>query len=135
VSWTCPACERTFKNENQPHSCGRYTVEQQFEGKPGHIVALYHVLEEAVTACGPCEIDPAKTAILMKRKVPFVSVKFRKQYLLVGIRLFREVDSPLVQSVFEFRPGLYENRIRLCDPAEIDETFRSWLQEAWRDAA
>jgi hypothetical protein len=98
-------------------------------------VALYHALEKTVVACGPCKIDPAKTAVLFKRSVPFVSVKFRMKYLLVGIRLFREIESPLLQSIFEFRPGLYENRVRLHEPGEIDDAFRGWIQEAWREAA
>jgi hypothetical protein len=39
--WTCTRCRRPFKNRNQAHSCGEFTVEQLLDSKPSKVVELY----------------------------------------------------------------------------------------------
>ncbi len=31
--WTCPQCGRQFANQNQSHTCARYTLAEHLEGK------------------------------------------------------------------------------------------------------
>ena len=50
--WTCPRCGRPFANRNQPHSCGRHTVEEHLAGKSPAVRALYAGFAALVEAGG-----------------------------------------------------------------------------------
>src|SRR5713226_1640300 len=62
--WTCPACRRQFKNRNQSHSCGQFTVEQLLAGMPPQIVELYERLDDVIRRCGEVVVAPTKTRVL-----------------------------------------------------------------------
>lgn len=134
MTWTCPTCEREFANENQWHSCGKFELENHFIDKPSGFVALYHGIEQVLTSCGECRIEPVKTAILFKRRITFVAVKPRKAYVGLGIRLLRDLTSERVTRVFQMSPGVYENRFKLYSIADLDEEMEAWLCESWSKA-
>lgn len=134
MAWTCPNCSRSFANKNQWHSCGKYELSEHFHGKAPGIVALYHAIEQAVLACGECRVEPAKTAILFKRRVTFVAIKLRQKYVGIGIRLRREVLDERVHQTFQMGPGLFENRFRLSHLHELDDGLCALFCEAWADA-
>jgi len=134
VSWTCPECGRSFANANQWHSCGRYELEDHFAGKSIDQVAVYQAIEEAVLACGPCEVQPAKTAILIRRRVTFMAVKIRTRWVDVGIRMQGDLESERVRESFQFSRGLFEHRFRLTALDEVDDEFRSWICRGWSES-
>lgn len=131
MAWQCPICEREFANESQWHSCGKFELTDHFIGRPPEFVALYHGIEQVLTSCGECRIEPAKTAILAKRRITFVAVKLRKTYVGLGIRLLRELSSERVNSVFQISPDVFENRFKLKSISDLDEELEGWLREAW----
>ena len=59
--WQCPKCERRFANENQAHSCGRFTVEDFLEGQNPEARGLFERFSMLVDDCGPYLYAPAKT--------------------------------------------------------------------------
>ncbi len=134
MAWTCPICSRSFANANQWHSCGKYELSDHFHGKTPVIVALYHGIEQAVLTCGECRVEPAKTAILFKRRVSFVAVKLRQKHVDIGIRLRREVSDSRVRQTFQMGPGLFENRFRLSNLDELDDGLFTLFCESWADA-
>lgn len=134
MTWTCPTCEREFAKENQWHSCGKYELTDHFVGRSPEFVALYHEIEQVLTSCGECRVEPAKTAILVKRRVTFVAVKMRKSYVGLGIRLLRELSADRVERVFQMSTSVFENRFKLHSISDLDQEMKEWLCEAW-DAA
>ncbi|GMQ81772.1 MAG: hypothetical protein BMS9Abin05_1208 [Rhodothermia bacterium] len=134
MAWKCPVCGREFANDNQWHSCGKFELADHFIGRPPEFVALYHGIEQVLTSCGECRIEPAKTAILAKRRITFVAVKLRKTYVGLGIRLLRELSSERVNSVLQMNPEVFENRFKLQSLSDLDDEMEGWLREAW-DAA
>jgi hypothetical protein len=81
VGNTCPRCRRPFKNRNQAHSCGQYTVEQLLDGKPSEVVELYDRFAALVLQCGEVVVAPTKTRVLFKVRTVFATAGLTKNWM------------------------------------------------------
>src|SRR5262245_13857827 len=104
--WTCPRCRRQFKNRNQAHSCGQYTLEQLLDGKPPGVVELYDRLSELVQRCGEVVVAPTKTRVLFKVRTVFASVAVTKNRLDLVFVLGRRLKHRRIKKAQEEYPGI-----------------------------
>ena len=128
--WTCPRCRRQFKNRNQAHSCGQYTVDQLLEGKPQEIVELYERLADLVRRCGEPVVAPTKTRVLFKVRTVFATVSVSKNWLDVVVVLGRRLKHRRIKKAQEEYPGIV-HCLRIEKEEDLDADLAGWLQEAY----
>jgi hypothetical protein len=128
--WTCPRCRRLFKNRNQAHSCGRFTVEQLLDDKPSQIVDLYDRFAELVLRCGEVVVAPTKTRVLFKVRTVFATVAVTKGWLDVVLVLGRRLKNRRIRKAEEEYPGMV-HFLRVESLEELDDDLLNWLQEAY----
>src|SRR6516162_522035 len=104
--WTCPRCRRQFKNRNQAHSCGQFTIEQLLDGKPSEVVELYDRFAELVLRCGEVVVAPTKTRVLFKVRTVFATVAVTKGWLDVVLVLGRRLKNRRIRKAEEEYPGM-----------------------------
>jgi Domain of unknown function (DUF5655) len=128
--WTCPRCRRQFKNRNQAHSCGQFTLEQLLDGKPQEIVELYERLADVVHRCAEVVVAPTKTRVLFKVRTVFASVAVSKNWLDVVFVLGRRLKHRRIKNAQEEYPGIV-HFLRIENEDDLDADLTSWLQEAY----
>jgi hypothetical protein len=128
--WTCPRCRRQFKNRNQAHSCGQFTVEQLLDGKPSEVVELYDRFTELVVRGREVVVAPTKTRVLFKVRTVFATVAVTRNWLDVVFVLGRRLKSRRIKKAQEEYPGIVHC---LCIEriADLDDDLATWLQEAY----
>jgi hypothetical protein len=127
--WTCPRCRRQFKNRNQAHSCGQFTVAQLLDGKPPEIVELYDQFAQQVLRCGEVVVAPTKTTVLFKVRTVFATVGVTKNWLDVVFVLGRRLKNRRIKKAQEEYPGIV-HRLRVERIEDLDEELAGWLEEA-----
>lgn len=130
--WTCPSCGRSFRNNNQYHSCAVFSVEKHLWNRPAGVVALYYLLEEMVRDLGGVTVDAMKSTILFRGETAFLSVAVRKKRLDVSLMLTKRITASNLIDVVEISPGRFVHKLRITHPDDLDETFRAWVWEAAR---
>ena len=128
--WTCPRCRRQFKNRNQAHSCGQFSVEQLLDGKPLDVVELYDRLAELVLRCGEVVVAPTKTRVLFKVRTVFASVAVANNWLDLVFVLGRRLKHRRIKKAQEEYPGIV-HFLRIEKVEDLDDDLASWLQEAY----
>src|SRR5262249_42338262 len=128
--WTCPRCRRQFKNRNQAHSCGRFTLAQLLDGKPQEIVKLYERLDDLIRRCGEVVVAPTKTRVLFKVRTVFASVAVSKNWLDVVFVLARRLKHRRIKKAQEEYPGIV-HFLRIERAEDLDDDLVGWLQEAY----
>jgi hypothetical protein len=130
--WSCPRCGRRFANTNQPHSCGRWTVDGFLRDASAHERALYDAFARAVHACGDVTDAPAKTRVGFQARMIFASVnRLKGGELRAHVVLTRRVEHARFTRVDELTPRCFVHHFTLCSPDEVDAAVRSWLAEAY----
>ncbi len=128
--WTCPRCRRRFKNRNQAHSCGQFTVGQHLDGKPTDVIELYQRLTELVQRCGEVVVAPTKTRILFKVRTVFATVAVTKNWLDLVFVLGRRLRHRRIKKAQAEYPGIV-HFLRIEKADDLDDDLASWLQEAY----
>lgn len=128
--WNCPRCRRQFKNRNQAHSCGQFTVEQLLDDKPQEIVELYERLDGLIRGCGQVVVVPTKTRVLFKLRTVFASVAVSKNWLDVVFVLGRRLKHRRIKKAQEEYPGIV-HFMRVEKEEDLDDALAGWLQEAY----
>ena len=90
--WTCPKCNRQFKNTNQDHSCMVIDLKSHFVGKQQNVIDTYKMLQDEVTKFEGIRINPVKNAILFTAKSHFLAVKPKKAWLDIEFVLDEKID-------------------------------------------
>jgi hypothetical protein len=128
--WTCPQCRRRFKNRNQAHSCGQFTVEQHLDSKPPEVVELYDRLADLIQRCGEVVVAPTRTRVLFKVRTAFATVGIAKNWLDLVFVLGRRLKHRRIKKAQEEYPGIV-HFLRIEKPEDLDEDLGRWLQEAY----
>jgi hypothetical protein len=128
--WTCPQCRRQFKNRNQAHSCGQFSIAQLLEDKPPEVVELYDRLAEVVLRCGEVVVAPTKTRVLFKVRTVFATVAVANHWLDLVLVLGRRLRHRRIKKAQEEYPGIV-HFLRIEKEEDLDDELASWLQEAY----
>ena len=81
--WTCPKCKRKFRNKNQDHSCGFFTIDGVFEKFPSKIFQLFEKIHSHVKNFGEMEIRAVKNGVMFSVNTTFLALKPHTNYLAV----------------------------------------------------
>ena len=131
MTWTCPTCNKKFRNKNQEHSCARVPIDDHFSGKPGNIRMIYDRLMQEVHRFGEVTVNPVKTSIQIKTGATFLSVKPKRDRVEIEFQLGREISTfPITRS---FRVS--KNRVLHCATLEsydqVNQEIVQWLRESY----
>jgi hypothetical protein len=93
-SWSCPVCGRRFKQRTAEHTCQLFTLDHHLAGKPPEVVALCNAYLAAAAESGPVSIEPLKTAIMLRTRSNFGSVRVTRKHLSCYLILGGLPDAP-----------------------------------------
>ncbi|MFQ5349326.1 MAG: DUF5655 domain-containing protein [Thermoanaerobaculia bacterium] len=132
MNWTCPRCDRTFRQVNQRHACGLGSRESLLKDRPASLVDLYERLEATVRSFGSVEVVTRDRYALFRTTRIFTDLTVMRDCLRVVIHLDRQVDAPyLVKTVRGAKRVSHVVKIR--SPAEL-EAIEPLLREAYEIA-
>jgi len=131
MTWTCPDCGKSFRNNNQWHSCYTLSLEDHLQNKPVQIYALVKNLIAQIKTFGPIELNPVKSVIQVKAGATFLSIKPKTDYVELEFQLGEEIDEfPIHHTV-----RISRNRVLHFINIEIEEDINSqlirWLKDSY----
>lgn len=112
----------------------RWSVEDHLRDAPPEHVALYRLIEDYVLGLDGVTLSVSKTTITFKgRRRGFAGARPTLHGVKGYLDLTRQLSSdPRIRRVTPYTKRLYVHEYLVSAEAEVDETFRSWLHEAWR---
>jgi hypothetical protein len=129
--WTCPNCNRQFKNKNQDHSCMVTPIESHFFNKEPGVKATFEKLSHEVSNFGPMTVNSVKHAILFTRGSHFLAVKPKRNWLDIEFVLPYPVEEFPIYKTVQASKYKWAHFIRLEAKSEVDELLHRWLKEAY----
>jgi len=131
--WTCPRCGAKFVTRNLWHSCGEATLADGKARMGPRARALYDRFVQMVARCGPYHVGPAKTRIAFLGRVRFAGItSLSERGMSCNFALPRPLASKRFAKVEEVAPGWWAHRLRITDPAQLDDELQRWLRESYR---
>lgn len=131
--WTCPKCGAKLLTKNLWHSCGEATLADWKVRMGPRGRSLYDRFESMIAACGEYHVAPAKTRIAFLGKVRFAGItSLSARGMTCNFALPYAIDSPRFVKVDEVVPGWFAHRMRITEPAELDEQIQAWMKESCR---
>ncbi len=119
--WTCPECGSEFKNTNQWHSCGKFTVEEFLDHFPEDGHPLYRALEAALLGLPGVNVRPVKTRILFRTTAAFASVeKIGASFVDLTFGLRRDADHPRLKRIFREPGDVLGHSVRIKAEEDIE---------------
>ena len=129
--WHCEKCGRDFANRNQLHSCGRYSLDAHFSGKPHEIRCLFDAAVAIITGLGPVRVVPEKTRIAFQVRMSFAQLTPRQAWIDGHVVLARRRPHPRFRRIEMISRRNHVHSFRLTSTADLDADFVSWLREAY----
>jgi hypothetical protein len=112
----------------------RLTVDEHLRDAPPEHVALYRRVEEMIHACGPVSVSVSKTTITFKgTRRGFAGARPTRRGVQGYLDLTRSLEGDRrIRSVSPYTKRLFVNHFLVTSPDDLDETFGSWVREAYR---
>ena len=133
MTWTCPRCNRKFRQANQRHACGVGSSGAVLRDRPPAIVDLYRTLEATVRGLGALEVVARDRYVLFRTTRIFTDLTVTKDALRVVIHLDRKVTAPYFVKVG--RSGKRVSHVALIRTGSELRAITPLLREAYRLAA
>ena len=103
---------------------------------------IFDTLRAAVAAVGEAELRATKSQVAFRRRrafawawIPSTYLRGKRAPLVLTVALRRKDSSPRWKKIVEPRPCRFTHHLELYTPSDIDDQVRTWLREAWADAA
>jgi hypothetical protein len=116
------------------HGDGVWTVEDHLRDALAEHVALYRLIEQHLLGLGDVSLSVSKTTITFKgRRRGFAGARPTPRGVQGYLDLTRPLEGdPRIRRADPYTKRLFVNHYLVTAEADVDETFRSWLEEAWR---
>jgi len=96
-------------------------------------LALYRRFEELIATCGEYHLAPAKTRIAFLARVRFAGItSISEKGMTCSFAFPHALQSRRFTKVSEVVPGWWVHRLRITDPAELDDEVQAWIRESYR---
>ncbi|MBA2742078.1 MAG: hypothetical protein H0U46_08720 [Actinobacteria bacterium] len=109
------------------------SVEAYLEGKDPAGVALFRRFETFVERCGFSEPAPRSSIVYWRRTRVFAGAYIERRRLELNIDLLREAEHPCLIAAFPTTKRVITHRLRITDAAQLDESIRALVAEAYDD--
>lgn len=129
--WICPKCSRTFRTLHQAHSCNVSDLEEHFQKKPEFLREIFNLLLDEVDHIGETSLSIVRSAIFLKKQSTYLEIKVRKDHLLVGFYLARELSGLPIVKTLKISKNRIVHVVNLYNPKDVDEQLKGWLRESY----
>jgi hypothetical protein len=110
------------------------TLEEYFATGPARERPIVEAVLAHLRSVGPVHVEPVSVGVLLKRDTTFAELRPMVRWIALWFALPREVDDRRIAR----RVGASASRtyyvVNLRDVADLDETVRGWLTEAYHAA-
>jgi hypothetical protein len=130
--WRCADCGREFVTPNMSHSCGRYTLERHFDGRPTRVRDLFDDLVRFVERAGPSVHYAEKTRIVFQVRGRFLAVVVRNYGLACHLWLKHRVSDERFHRVDDLAGRDFVHHFRLKDVADLDAQLLEYVRASHR---
>lgn len=112
----------------------RWSVDDHLRDAPPEHVALYRRIEALILGCGDVSVSVSKTTITFKgSRRGFAGARPTPRGVHGYLDLTRPLEGdPRIRRVSPYTKRLYVNHYLVTSESDLDDTFRSWVQEAYR---
>ncbi len=131
MSWTCLECNRTFKNNNQSHSCVNKSLDLHFTNKEPQVRATYDALENKLKAMVDFQICPVVNAIMFTTESTFLAIKPKKRWIDLEFALDFEANEFPIHKIVQISKTRFAHFIRVQEPGDIDDQLINWIKQAY----
>jgi len=131
MPWICPICKKEFNNINQWHSCTIVEIGKHFENKPDHIYDLYNNFVSRLEKFGSFKINPVKTSIQFKAKTNFLSLKIKKNHMVVEFYTEKPEEKYPIYKVLPLSSNRWLACATLEKTDEITPEFLNKIKESF----
>jgi hypothetical protein len=129
--WTCPECNRQFKNRNQPHSCGYFSIDKVFEKYPSQIFQFFNQIHDTIVSLHGVNVYPVKNGVMYTVNSTFLTLKPHSNYLAVEFLSSEKHYEFPVEKCVRISKTKFANILRVDSYEAIDEQLINWLNEAY----
>ena len=130
--WQCPKCNRSFKNNNQFHSCETYTEEDHLKDKDDFIKELYTTLLNVINKhIEKYTIDSVHCCIHLVTQTTFAAIELQNSSLKISFISKKPIKSKLIMKQEIYSANRVNNIIKVFKKDDIDEELIDWLKAAY----
>lgn len=130
--WQCPKCSRTFKKNNQTHSCKIYTQEEHLKNKDDSIKELYFTLLSIIKEqIGDYKIDSIQCCIHLVFQSTFIAIKPQKSNLKIFFVSKEPIKSKRIIKQEKYSSNRTNNTLKISKIEDIDNELIDWFKEAY----
>ena len=131
MTWTCPACDRTFERTNQQHVClPVQPADEYFAARPVYEREIYDAVVGHLRQVATVDVEAATVGILVKRRRTFVEMRPKQRWVELSIMLTRPIDDPRVSRRIVVSRGRFAYCFRIRSADDIDDDVRELLTES-----
>jgi hypothetical protein len=113
------------------HSCGRYRIDDHFEGRAPIVRQAFERFIAILETFGPVTVYAQKTRIVCQVRVRFGGVVTRQRWLEATLWLKRRADHPRLRRVELIPPDNYVHHFTFDALEQFDPRFRKLAREAY----
>jgi hypothetical protein len=128
--WTCPRCERRFKNDNQSHYCTTKSIDDLFEGKPDELLLAFDKVLLDVYEFGDLSIGASVNTVIFTNKKAFLIVRPMSKVLDLKFYYSQELKSAKLHKVGMMGKKFYHH-IRVKNEDEVDDEVVQLLKKGY----
>jgi len=132
MTWTCPGCGRAFARAHQSHGCSpALELADYFATGPSFERPVFDAVATHLRSVGPVRIEAVQVGILFKRQRTFAELRPGRDRLRLSLLVSRDLVDPRVVRRMTRSGRRWAVWVDLRAPADVDETVRAWLTEAY----
>lgn len=132
MSWTCPECNRTFKNTHQSHSCVIKSLDAHFIAQEPQVRATYDTLESKLNAIIDFEISPVINAIMFTSETTFLAIKPKKRWIDLEFSLDYNANEFPIHKIVRISKTRFAHFVSVQQPGDIDDQLIEWIKQAYQ---
>ncbi|MEM7371159.1 MAG: DUF5655 domain-containing protein [Bacteroidota bacterium] len=130
--WTCPNCQRSFRNTNQQHTCKLVDKEQFFLRRPAHFRDLYEQIKEHISDWGEFREEAVEPdVIFFKTKSTFLAIKVKKKWLDIEFFLDHLEDIHPVKKHLQTSKRRFAHLVSIDSQEDINQQLLAWIKASY----
>ncbi len=133
--WTCALCNRSFRNQNQSHSCTNDGFEGVFGKNTPEIIEICSTFIQLAHENELIRISPLRNSILFAAKNNFCAIKPRKNHVDIEFLLDDEINEFPIYKTQKLHGNKYAHYVKVAALQEIDARLIEWFTISYKTNA
>ena len=111
------------------------SVDEYFSTGPPHERPVFEAVIAHLDGLGPFHVEPVSVGIFLKHGPRFAELRPMQKWVALSFSLRHQVSHRLIVRKPIAYHGRYWHTANVRSPEDVDDEVRSWLTEAYLDAA